>query len=255
MSSQPTPSSKSSLSSDEPKVVSADGTPLPEPTFEERAQVFWIENKRTILLTCVLILAVLVGKELVLLYIDRREQAIGAEFAAAESDSAKLRAFTAAHADHKLAGLAWLSLGDVAFKGGRYAEAIEAYGKAIPLNQGGVFAGRALVGQAFSHSLAGDKAKAEEAFKAIAANAAQSTGTRTEARYHLAVLAVETGRFEEARALLDEVQATDRTGVWVRRAIALEASLPPAPASAEPANAGAAPAASGELKLTLPGSP
>lgn len=254
MSSQPTPSSKSPVSSDEPQVVSADGTPLPEPTFEERAQVFWIENKRTILLTCALILAVLVGKELVMLYIDQREKAIGAEFAAAESDATKLRAFTAAHSDHQLAGLAWLSLGDVAFKSGKYTEAIEAYGKAVPLTTGSVFAGRAQIGHAFSYSLSGDKAKAEEVFKALVADVAQSASARTEARYHLAVLAVETGRFEEARKTLDEVQATDLTGVWIRRSIALEASLPPAPATAAPAAAVATPAAEGEIKLSLPGS-
>ena len=46
MSEQP----KSPQSSDEPQVVSADGTPLPEPTLEERAQVFWIENKKTIII-------------------------------------------------------------------------------------------------------------------------------------------------------------------------------------------------------------
>jgi tetratricopeptide (TPR) repeat protein len=151
--------SQSPQSSDEPKVVSADGTPLPEPTLEERAQVFWMENKKTILLTCALVLLVLVAKEGVLYYIDQREKAIGAEFAAAGNDAAKLRSFTSAHADHQLAGLAWLALGDAAYKDGKFAEAVTAYDKAVPLTAGTAFGGRALIGKAFSQGLAGDKAR------------------------------------------------------------------------------------------------
>ncbi len=252
MSSQPTPQPKSPLSSDEPKVVSADGTPLPEPTFEERAQVFWIENKKTILLSCALVLAVLLGKEFVLYYLEQREKATGVEFATAENDVAKLRAFTAAHASHPLAGLAWLALGDAAFKEGKYAEAVAAYGKAAPLTAGSVFGGRALIGQAFSQSVAGEKAKAEEAFKAIAADLKLSAGTRSEAKYHLAVLAAEGGRFADARKALDEVQAIDVAGTWTQRAMILRMSLPPAPVAPD-ATPAAAPANGGDLKLTIPG--
>jgi tetratricopeptide (TPR) repeat protein len=246
MSAQP----KSPQSSDEPTVVSADGTPLPEPTLEERAQVFWIENKKTILLTCALVLLVLVAKEGVLYYIDQREKAIGAEFAVAGNDAGKLRSFTSAHANHQLAGLAWLALGDVAYKDGKFAEAATAYEKAAPLTAGTAFGGRALIGKAFSQAQAGDKAKAEASFKAIAADAVQSSTVRSEARFHLAVLAVEAGRIEEGRKLIDEVQSTDLTGIWAERAAALRAGLPAAPvtAAAPAADAGA------DLKLTLPGS-
>ena len=248
MSAQP----KSPQSSDEPQVVSADGTPLPEPTFEERAQVFWMENKKTIILTCALVLLVLVAKEGVLYYIDQRERAIGAEFSAAGNDAAKLRSFTSAHADHQLAGLAWLALGDVAYKDGKFAEAVTAYEKAVPLTAGTAFGGRALIGKAFSQGQAGDKAKAEVSFKTIVADALQSSSTRSEARFHLAVLAIEAGRIEEGRKLIEEVQTTDLTGVWRQRAEALRAGLPAAPVAAE----AAAPAADAgaDLKLNLPGS-
>ena len=247
MSAQP----KSPQSSDEPTVVSADGTPLPEPTFEERAQVFWIENKKTILITCALVLLMLVAKELAIYYIDQRERAVGAEVAAAGNAAATLRSFTSAHADHQLAGLAWLALGDVAYKGGNYAEAVTAYDKAVPLTAATAFGGRALIGKACSQSQAGDKAKAEAAFKAIVADVMQSSATRGEARFHLAVLAIEAGRIEDARKLIDEVQATDLSGVWSERAGALRAGLPAAPVVAE----AAAPAAEAgaDLKLNLSG--
>jgi tetratricopeptide (TPR) repeat protein len=253
MSSQPTPPSKSPKSSDEPQIVSADGTPLPQPSFEERAQVFWMENKKTILLTCALVLAVLVGKELYFLYVDQREKAIGTEFAAAENNADKLRAFTAAHPQHQLAGLAWLALGDVAYKDGKFADAVAAYGKAVPLTKDTAFGGRALVGQAASQALAGDKTKAEAEFKAIADDATQFAAVRAEARYQLGAIAAEAGRTEEARKILDEVEVTDRTGVWSRRAAVLRAALPPAPAAAV-APAAATPTTEAEPKLSLPGS-
>lgn len=249
MSRQPTPKNKFSQSSDEPQVVSADGTPVAEPTFEEKVQVFWIENKNTIILTCAFILAVLVGKELFLLYRDRHEKAIGVEFAAAESDSVKLTAFTAAHPDHKLAGLAWLALGDIAFKAGNYTDAAADYAKAVPLTAGTVFGGRARIGEAFSQSLGGDKTKAEESFKGIANDLTLSASTRSEARYNLAVLAAESGRAEDARKELDELQALDMQGMWLQRAMALRMGLPAAPVAAAPA-AGEADAG---LKLNLPG--
>ena len=254
MSSQPTPHSQSSHSIDEPKVVSADGTPLPEPTLEERAQIFWIENKKTIILTCVLVFVVLVAKEGWLYYREQHARAIGAEFAAAGNDAAKLRAFTAAHADHQLAGLAWLALGDAAYKDGKFSDASTAYEKAVPLTAGSAFGGRALIGKAFSQSAAGDKAKAEASFKAIDADITQPSATRAEARFHLAVLAIEAGRVEEARKTLEEVQATDLTGAMAQRAQALLASLPAAPVAAEAAAPAAAPAAGSDLKLNLPGS-
>ncbi len=246
MSSQPTPPSKSPKSSDEPQIVSADGTPLPQPTFEERAQVFWIENKKTILLTCALVLAMLVGKELYFMYVDQREKAIGVEFAKAENDATKLRAFVAAHPKHQLAGLAWLALGDAAYKDGKFSDAATAYGNAAPLTADTAFGGRARVGQAVSQAQAGDKAKAEAALKAIAADPIQFAGVRAEARYQLGALAAEAGRTDEARTFLDEVEATDRSGVWSRRAAVLRSTLPAAAAPAATTDA--------EPKLSLPGS-
>ncbi len=251
MSRQPTPKSNSPKPSDELEVVSADGVPVSEPTFEEKVQVFWIENKNTILLTCALIVVVLVGKELVLHYIDRREKAIGVEFAQAENDAAKLAAFTAAHPDHKLAGLAWLAMGDIAFKAGNYTDAAADYAKAGPLTVGSAFGGRARIGEAFSQSLGGDKATAETSFKAIVDDMALPASTRAEARYHLAVIAVEAGRVEDARKELDELQSVDLQGAWLQRAMVLRMGLPPAPAAAAESSAAAGDAG---LTLNLPGS-
>jgi tetratricopeptide (TPR) repeat protein len=249
MSSPQAPKPNSPLPGDDRPVVAA-STDLPQVSFEERVQLFWFENKKTILLTCALVFVILVAKEGVLYYLDQRERAIGTAFAAAETNPEKLRAFANENSGHKLAGLAWLSIGDDAFKAAKYADAASAYDKAEPLVAGTAFAGRALIGQAFSIGLGGDKTKAESLFKKIAADEKQAAATRTEARYHLALLAVEAGRVDEARKALDEVQQGDESGAWSQRAMALRSSLP-----AEAVVAAAAPAVAPatEIKLNLPG--
>lgn len=248
MSSPQAPQSNSPLSGDGRPVVAV-GTDLPQLSFEERVQLFWFENKKTILLTCALVLVILVVKEGVLYYLDQREQAVGTAFAAAETNPTKLRSFVAENPSHKLAGLAWLSIGDEAFKTSKYTDAAFAYEKAGPLVAGSAFAGRAQIGRAFSIALGGDKTKAAEAFTKIAADEKQAASTRTEARYHLALIAVEAGRVEDARKALLEVQQNDDSGAWSQRAMALQANLPPETAAAAPVTA--APAT--EIKLTLPG--
>ena len=250
MSSSQAPQPNSPLPGDDRPVVQA-GTDLPQASFEERVQLFWLENKKTILLTCVLVLLILVVKEGVLYYIAQREQAIGTAFAAAESNPDKLRTFATQNSGHKLAGLAWLSIGDEAFKAGKFTEAATAYEKAEPLVAGSAFAGRAQIGRAFSFGLGGDKAKAEDAFKKIVADEKQAVITRSEARYHLALLALEAGRIDDARKALNEVQQGDATGIWTQRALAIQSTLPPEPVTAAPTEA-ATPAAS-DLKLSLPG--
>lgn len=247
MSSQPTPNPKSHKSSDEPQVVAADGTPIAGLSLEERVHLFWIENKKTVLVTCALVLSMLVGKELYFLYVDHHEQAIGTEFAAAGDSPASLKTFVAAHPKHQLAGLAWLALGDAAYKEGKFAEAATAYASAVPLTAASPFAGRALVGQASSLAYSGDQAKAETLLKSIVDNATLSAAVRAEARYQLAALLAESGRAEDARKLLDEIEMTDHTGVWGRRAAVLRTSLPAAAAAAPAESTEAAPS------LSLPG--
>jgi tetratricopeptide (TPR) repeat protein len=213
-----------------------------------------MEYKRTILVTCFLILLVLIGKELVLYYIDQREKATGAEFATAGSDQPKLRAFIAAHPDHKLTGLAWLALGDAAFKDTKYADATAAYSKAVTATAGSVFAGRARLWEAFSQARNGDSAKAEASLKAILSDPAMTPATRAEARYHLGVIAAEAGRYEEARKLLDEVEAADTTGMWAMRSRGIRSAFPPAPAAGGTTLQAPSSETAPKIELNLPGS-
>ena len=60
MSSQPVPQPKSKLAGDDRNVVAA-GSGEVALTFDERVQLFWHENRQTVLITCLALLAVFVG--------------------------------------------------------------------------------------------------------------------------------------------------------------------------------------------------
>jgi tetratricopeptide (TPR) repeat protein len=251
MSSQPTPQPKSKLAGDDRNVVAA-GSGDVALSLEERVQIFWHENRKTVLLTIAAMLVVFVGKELVVLYLQERDRTIAAGFSAAGNDAAKLRTFANAHPEF---GLAWLALADEALKAGTYADAAADYQKAVDHLAGSPFAGRAAVGVAVSQALAGDRTKAEELLKKIAADQKQMNAARAEANLHLAVLAREAGRTKEAREFLIRIFVLDPQGALSQRIQAEMANLPPEEApSAVPTTPGAT-QATPDIKLTVPGKP
>lgn len=253
--STPSKSSQSSpLPGDDRNVVAA-GTAGAEVSFEEQVQTFWHKNRRFILLLIVVGLAVIVGRGVVQYMWKERELQIAAAYAAAD-DSAKLNAFAAEHDSHALAGLALLRVADEAYTARNFSEAEAAYQKAAVSLEDPAMATRARIGAAICQALGGDRAKGEASLKALAEDMAIMAGQRTEARYHLAALALGDGRIDEARQMLDEIAQTDLTGMWAQRAFMLRSSLPAegaasvAPEATEPAATDEAP----QIKLNLPGS-
>jgi tetratricopeptide (TPR) repeat protein len=247
MSSQPVPQPKSKLAGDDRNVVAA-GSGEVALTFDERVQLWWHEYRSTILITCVALLAVFVGKELVVIFLQRRERAVAEAFDAAGTNPTLLRSFANANPDY---GLAWLALADAAMKTESYSEAKGYFDKALSKLAGTPFAGRAQLGAALSQVLGGDKAKGEELLKKMVDDPKQMKAYRAEASLDLAVLAREAGRIEEARSLLTGIFQFDLQGAMSQRVFAEMSSLPP---ENKPAAEAATPAAS-ELKLSLPAKP
>lgn len=244
MSTPPNPASPSSAGDDR-NLVSVDENYL-APTFEDRLRIFWDKNSRALIAGCVLVLAVIVGKGVYDYFAEQREQALAAEFGAAnsaEGDEA-LKAFAAAHGDHKLGGLAQLSLADRAYSSANYTAAREAYEKAAGALKGGVFAQRARLGAAVSAVQAGAHAEGEAALKQIVADLSLDKLVRSEAAYHLASRAAEAKNNDEAIRLIEQCTVIDPEGHWADRASMLRSTLPvPAPAPA-PESAASTPAVS-----------
>lgn len=253
MSTPSKPTQSSPLPGDDRNIVAA-GTAGAGASFEERVQAFWHNYRRFILLLVIMGLAVIVGREMVQYMWKVRERRTVEAYAAADN-SDKLKAFAAKHESHALAGFALLRLADEAYGARNYSEAAATYEKAVASLKEPAMATRARIGAAISHALGGDRAKGEAALKALADDMGILAGQRTEARYHLAALALGDGRVDEARTALDEIMQTDLTGMWGQRAYMLRSSLPAGSAVAAP-EATTAPAAGEipEIKLNLPGS-
>ncbi|HEY5552776.1 MAG TPA: tetratricopeptide repeat protein [Opitutaceae bacterium] len=250
MSTPSKPTQSSPLPGDDRHVVAA-GTSGEEATFEEQVQTFWHNNRRFILLLVVVGLAAIVGREAVQYMWKARERGIAEAYAACDT-SLKLKAFAAGHESHSLAGFALLRVADEAYTAGNYSEAAAAYEQAVVPLKGTPMATRARIGAALCQALGSDRAKGEAALKVIADDLGIMAGQRTEARYHLATLALGDGRIDDARKALDEITQTDLTGMWAQRAFMLRSSLPAGTATPE----AVAPATGEvpEIKLNLPGS-
>ena len=211
------------------------------PTFEDRLQMFWEKHSKTIIALVVLIVVALVARWSFGWFAERREQAIRADYAAADT-TARLQAFIAANPKAPLAGAASLRIADEAYAAGNYAAAREAYAAAVPLLGQDPLAARARLGAAIAPLQAGDTATAKTALEALANDTSFARPLRAEAAYHLAVLARDAGQPAEATRWTELVLSTEPEGMWSQRALQLRSTLPPAPAPAAPAASTAAPA-------------
>ena len=211
-------------SPNDPKATVA--KPHPAENFAEDLQLFWLKNRNAILFGCALVLLGILAKGGYSFYAEQREASIAKEYAAAGSVTAKLKDFAVSHEGHALAGVAYLRIGDESYNDAKYADAQAAYEKAIPSFKGTAFAARATLGIAMSQLMIGKKAEAQIALKRLSDDAGQFKGLRAEACYHLISLAMEDGKTEDARKLIDQLLQVDRTGVWAQRALLIRAALP-----------------------------
>jgi hypothetical protein len=208
------------------------------PGLEVTLDRFWKKNSGLIIAVCVAILAAIVGKEGYDWYRRGQEAELGREFKEATTPD-KLKSFAAAHPDHELAGLANLSLADDAYQSKKYVEAATSYQRAADVLKTGPFAARAQLGVAVSKLQGGQAAEGLEKLKQIANDTAQPAGVRSEAAYHVAMVAAEAGQVDEASKFADLASTVGPQSMWSQMASALRATLP---AAAAKADAPAAPA-------------
>lgn len=197
-----------------------------EPGFEVQVHAFWAKNRSLILGVCVAVLLAIVGREGWQYFAAAREQDTKDAYAKIADQPDKLTAFADAHAGHPLAGVAYLQIADQKFSGADYKAATGLYQKAAGSLKNDVLLGRARLGVAMSQLNGGDQATATVTLRGIAADQALLKAVRAEAQYHLAIFAVEAGRADEAKQLIEEIAKTDQMGSWSQRATMLLAKLP-----------------------------
>lgn len=232
-------SASKSPAGDDRNLVTIDENYL-APTFEDRLQIFWEKNSRTVIALVLIIVLALIGRWAFGMFAERREKAIQADYAAA-SGTAQLQAFITANPKAPLSGVASLRIADEAYAAGNYAAAREAYVGAVALLGSDPLAARARLGAAVAPLLAGDSAAAKTALEALANDTAFVRTLRAEAAYHLAVMTRDAGQPTEAMRWTEVVLSSDPEGMWSQRALQLRSSLPANPSP--PATSAEAPSA------------
>ncbi|WP_221032212.1 tetratricopeptide repeat protein [Actomonas aquatica] len=225
--SNPTPSQPSGGDAS----ASAD-VPAAAPDLEENVQLFWEKNRTLLIGIAVLVLVAIVGRNGWIMLQESQEEAARMEYAALDSDSAR-EAFADSHAGTTLAGAALLEVADAAFADGRFGEAKTKYQAAAEELEGTVFADRVSLGVAMSTLMSGDESAAITALRDLANNPAVSPAVRSEAIFHLASRAANSGDFEALNSLVTQIVAIDPASNWTRRVTMLQAAVGSAPDDTE----------------------
>jgi hypothetical protein len=251
MSTSATPSNPTPAGDDR-NLVAVD--PATAATFEDKVNLFWKKNRTVVVVLCILIVLVIVGRE-GWNYMNRQKELEVEKAYAAATTPEQLKAFAAAHPDHALAGIAQLRMADDAYKAGKSTEAIAGYDQAISILKTGPLAARAQIGRAVAKVQANKTAEAQADLKKLADDTTQVKGLRAEATYHLASLAVDAKNATDAQKYVDQLMQLDATSPWTQRAMALRASLPATPAAVAAPAAGEkkSDAGSSGVQVKIPG--
>ncbi len=215
------------------QLPSADRSPSPanpvavpaDPGFEGNVQALWDKNKNFILLVCALILVGIIAREGWQYFSEMREKSRQEDYARASDKPDQLIAFAEANSGHPLAGVAYLQVADRKFESADYKDASTLYAKAAGNLKNDALLGRAKLGSAVSLLESGDASGGESALKAVGADQTLTKSVRAEATYHLAAIASEAGRTEDAKKLVDDVTKIDLSGPWAQRATMLLSTL------------------------------
>ncbi len=212
------------IEADERNIVAVDEA-YKEAGFEDRMYLFW-EKYSTVIIA--LIAATFVGIILyftMLFLAERREAAIQAEYAAAETTEQK-ETFARDHSGHRLAGAAALDIADLRYNEEDYEQAAEWYGLALESLDGHPLYGRAGLGKSVSYILLGRTEDAGRVLSDLADNEEVLLAVRMEAKYTLASLAFEAGDYDRVRSLAESIEGEDMMGIWSGRARRLVDDIP-----------------------------
>lgn len=185
-------------------------------SFEDRVNVYWIENKSFIIGCIIALLLVVSGYQSMRIFKDRAEIAFQAEYAEAEANDA-LADFAKANSSKELGGFAALTTADAAYTDEDYAKALEFYNLAAGALTEPALAGRAQLGQAFALYQNGSTDEGLAKLNAITADSRLAEAVRAEAAYHLAIEADAAGNTAEFEAFAAQINDSPLAGQWQQR--------------------------------------
>jgi hypothetical protein len=187
-----------------------------EISFEDRVQIYWMENKSFIMGCISVLLLVVVAYQGLRILKASSEAALQAEYAAADSNGT-LAEFAKANSGKAIGGFAALSIADTAYTDEDYATALEFYTLAAGALEEPTLAGRAQLGQAFATYQSGNSAEGLAKLNAITADSRLAEAARAEAAYHLAIEADSAGNSEEFERFAAQINTSTLAGQWQQR--------------------------------------
>jgi hypothetical protein len=187
-----------------------------EISFEDRASIYWMENKGFISGCVALIALLIIGYNGMRMYESHSKGNLQAAYAEAMAGDT-LAEFAQANANKDLGGLAALTVADAAYTARDFEKALSFYGIAAEALAGNLLEGRARVGQAFALFYTGQNSEGLAQLADIAANSSLAEVARAEAAYHLAVEADVAGRSEEYDRYVAQIQASTVAAQWQQR--------------------------------------
>ncbi|MBA4137327.1 MAG: hypothetical protein C0518_08440 [Opitutus sp.] len=193
--------------------------------FALKVHTFWEKNRSAIFILIAAIFIALLGREGWSYFAEQRERGVQADYAKVADRIDQLPKFAEANKGHALAGVAWLRVADDSYAKNDFKAAATNYQKAAATLENTALKSRARLGAAVSQLAAGDRTAAETGLKALSADATATAALRAEASYHLAALAHEAGKDEDAKKLIDEIAKLDANGLWAQRGFMLRAQI------------------------------
>lgn len=202
------------------------GDAFKEAEFEDKVWLIWERNKSAIVAGVVAaFIAVLVvqgfkwTKQI-------RTTSMQDAFSAVSTDEERLQ-FAEDYAGKGLAGFALLQVADAKYKEEAFSEAAVLYTQAAEsLGEDSTLSGRTQLGTAMSTLLSGEEEAGKSQLSSIANSDTALESTRSQALFHLAILAIRDKNFEEAKSLISRIENLTETTVWGQQAAGLRFRYP-----------------------------
>jgi predicted negative regulator of RcsB-dependent stress response len=199
---------------DERKLVDAEESA--EISLEDRARMYWMENRAFISGCVTVLLVVVAGYQGLRLFMNYHRSEVQEAYAVA-AETGNLEAFAAEHPGDPLGGLAALRTADLAYGSGDFETALRHYRAAAGALGDTLLAGRARLGEAFSLVGGGDEEAGVDALEGIVADNALAEAVRAEAGYHLAIRAHARGEEQVFASMAEQVAGLAGGEAWSRR--------------------------------------